>query len=134
MKTASALNHLASTQESLATGKKPVARIADRVESRVGNVRRALVNGAAHGFATELAAEMGWRIERRSRELNSRDLSLAGVAAEIELHLKRGEQEEADAIIAALVDGLHASAVPITPGSVIRVFDDHGQLYMRFDR
>lgn len=135
MTASSALTRRESTQESLATRKNPSARLADRVEARVRNVRRALVNGAARGFATSLASEMGWRIERRSRELNGADkLSLAGIAAEIELHLERGEQEEADAIIGALIEGLRSSAVAITPGSVIHVFDEGGQLYMRFGR
>jgi hypothetical protein len=135
MTRSSAARASASTQIPPASRKEPLATLASRVERRVGNVRRALVNGAGKGFASELAASMGWRIERRSRELNGTEkLSIADVAAEIELHLTHGEQEQADAIIAAFIEGLRSSAVPITPGSVIRVFDEGGQLYMRFDR
>jgi len=98
-------------------------------------VRRALASAAGKGFASDLAAAMGWRIERRSRELGGVEkLSLADVVGEIELHLTNGEQEAADSIVAALLEGLRSSAVPITPGSVIRVFDEGGQLFMRFDR
>ena len=135
MTQASARRAPSSTQSSLATRSERLANLASGVGRRVENVRRSLVNGAGRGFASELAATMGWRIERRSRELNGTEkLSLADVTAEIELHLINGEQESADTIIAAFLEGLRSSAVPITPGSVIRVFDDGGQLYMRFDR
>ncbi len=124
-----------ATQGSLATRKERLATLASRSECRVENVRRALMNAARRGFASDLSAAMGWRIERRSRELGGVEkLSLADVVGEIELHLTNGEQEAADSIIAAFLEGLRSSAVPITPGSVIRVFDEGGQLYMRFDK
>ena len=135
MTRSSALRRPASTQSSLATRRDRLAGIASRVEPRVENVKRALVNGAGKGFASNLAAAMGWRIERRSREISGVEkLSLADVVAEVELHMSNGEQEEADAILAALTEGLRSSAVPVTPGSVVRVFDEGGQLYMRFER
>lgn len=98
-------------------------------------VRRILVNTASRGFASDLAAAMGWRVERRSRELAGVEkLSLADVVAEIELHKSNGEEAQAEAILAALLDGLSQNtSVAITPGSVIRIFDEQGQLRMRFE-
>ncbi len=124
-----------STQGSAATRNDRLATLASRVEDRVNGVCRALVNVAGKGFASKLSEVMRWRIERRSRELNGVEkLSLADVVAEIELHLVNDDQDAANAIMAALVDGLCSASVPVTPGSVVRVFDEGGQLYMRFDR
>ncbi|MDD1677967.1 MAG: hypothetical protein LUO93_02125 [Methanomicrobiales archaeon] len=123
-----------STQGSLATRKLSLATLAGRVDGRVQSVRRCLINGACRGFASDLAAAMSWRIERRSRELSGVEkLSLADVVAEVELHLVNGEQQQADAILAAVTEGFKPSAVPITSGSVIRVFDEHGQLMLRVE-
>jgi len=147
MRAASARRTASSTQETLASRaasgpesrsasrSELLAKVASRSGVRVENVRRALVRAAGKGFASDLAAAMGWRIERRSRELGGVEkLSLADVVGEIELHLTNGDPAAADSIIAALLEGLRSSTVAITPGSVIRVFDQAGQLFMRFDQ
>lgn len=89
---------------------------------------------APKGFGSRLAGLLGWRVERRSRELSGVEkLSLADVIAEIELHADEGRQEAADAIVAALFEGVKTATVPLHAGSVIRVFDEAGQLVMRFE-
>jgi hypothetical protein len=95
----------------------------------------ALHNACHYGFAVNLCAAMGWRPERRSRELNGTDgLSVSTVYAEIALHQECGDQLAVDQITAALIGGLKTSSLSITPGSVIRVFEKDGQLCLRFDR
>jgi hypothetical protein len=78
---------------------------------------------------------MGWRIERRSRELSGVEkLSLADVVAEIELHLIDGRQDLVDEIVGVMLDGIRSSSIPVTPGSVFRVFDRNGQLFLRLGK
>lgn len=110
------------------------ATLASRVAGKVESVRLALVMRAPKGFGSRLAGLLGWRVERRSRELSGVEkLSLADVIAEIELHADEGRQEAADAIVAALFEGVKTATVPLHAGSVIRVFDEAGQLVMRFE-
>jgi hypothetical protein len=124
-----------ATPERLATRNSRLASVAGRVAERVDAVRRALVARAPKGFAAELASLMEWRVERRGREISGVEkLSLADVAAEIEIHLAYGRQDAVDEIVTALLDGIQSATVAITPGSLIRVFDDHGQLRLRFER
>ena len=133
MRSSSPFARVAATQTPTPTRKEQVATLAGRVEERVGNVRRALVNNSSRGFASELATAMGWRIERRSRELSGTEkLSLADVLAEIKLHLIYGEEEQAEAILSALLDDLGVGAMPLKSGSVYHVFDKNGQLFVRF--
>lgn len=123
-----------STQIAL-LGIAPRQTIRETVSARVERIRMALVSTSEYGFAVNLAATMGWRPERRSRELSGTDgLSVSTVYAEIALHQERGDQIAVDQITAALIGGLKTSSLQITPGSVIRVFEDHGQLTLRFDR
>lgn len=124
-----------ATLERLATRNPRLASVASRVEGKVESVRRALLNVAPKGFAADLAAIMGWRVERRGRELcGAEKLSLADIAAEIEIHAAQGRQEAVDEIVAALLEGLTAATVPVSAGSVMRVFDRNGQLFLRFER
>lgn len=135
MRTASLAGVGPATLELLATRNSRLASVASRVEARVALVRRALTNQAPKGFAALLAGVMSWRIERRGREISgSEKLSLADVAAEIEIHLAEGRTDAADEIVAALLEGLRVATVPVIAGSVMRVFDRNGQLFLRFER
>jgi hypothetical protein len=132
-----------ATQERLATRKAGHTQIAprhsqllaERVGQKVESVRLALVMRAPKGFAARLATALGWRVERRSRELSGVEkLSLADVIGEIEMHHDEGRPEAADAIVAALFEGVRTATVPLHAGSIIRVFDEAGQLVLRFEQ
>lgn len=135
MNTASALAPKIPTQGSLATRKAPLATLAERVEIKVAAARLALITAAPKGFATEVAGLMGWRPERRSRELSGVEkLSMATFVAELETHAACGRQDVVDGAVAALLSGLKTSSVTLPSGSLIRVFDHNGQLLMRFEQ
>lgn len=128
-----------ATSERLATRNPSTAQrlagAASRVEEKVAKLRRLLLTLAPKGFAAEVASIMEWRIERRGRELcGAEKLSLADIAAEIEIHTAHGRQDAVDEIVSALLDGLTAATVPVAAGSVMRVFDRNGQLFLRFER
>jgi len=104
-----------------------------RVEAKVQALRVILDNAAPRGFATTVNSAMGWRAERRPRELHGVEgMSLDTLIADMELHAAEGRRGALDQIVDALLDGLRAS-VAVTAGSVIRVFDEGGQLRLRFE-
>jgi hypothetical protein len=109
--------------------------VASRVGVRVEGVARAMLNLAPKGIGSEIAAAMGWRIERRGREVAGVEkLSFAAISAEIEVHLAHGRQDAVDLIVAAMLDGLASASVPVTSATTIQFYDRNGQRFLRFDR
>jgi hypothetical protein len=103
----------------------------DSIERRVENIRALLASEAPRGFGIETASRMGWRKERIYRELSGVEkLSVSLLLAEVELHREHGRADVADRLIGLVTEG-NIGTVPVPAGSVFRVFDRNGQLFLR---
>lgn len=92
----------ATTPKSVATRNERSATLCERVHARVDDVRRALVTSAPHGFQVRVAAVMGWRKERPTREKSGVEkLSVELVFAEVAMHEEEGRPDDATRVLAA---------------------------------
>ena len=79
---------------------------ASPVTGIVETLRSLISADAPHGFNSDIAARMGWRKERVSRELSGVEkLSVELLLAAIEAHARAGRRDMADRIIRSLLVG-----------------------------
>lgn len=111
------------------------ANFSEFIATKVSTIARLLSNWAPRGFCSRIATLMGWRAERRSREISGVErLSLDTVLAELHVHAQEGRQDAVDQMVAALLEGLRTASVPVRPDSLIELYGIGGQRFLRFTR
>jgi len=113
-------------QSSVASGNAPAATSCQKQDEL-----RALLRRAPSGFNSRLGRILDSRRERFSRETSDRHLTFEYLDAAIALHTAEGRLQFAQELIAAAMRGWGVRA--IAAGSVIRVFDENGQMVLRLE-
>jgi len=131
MERASGTAALLQRQSPVASGNKRAATVAS--PPKQDDLRILLGTDAPHGFDVLLAVRMGCRRERFSRERSDRHLTFEYLDRAIHAHVEQGRPDLAMKLVSVAIRDWPSTAITLTAGSVLRVFDEGGQLRLRFE-